>query len=159
MNSTLQPMHDMVMVARTDRRVWSAAAFICGVFFIWFVTAGWREPELDEGATKRKWQAPENDYVKVLVGDMHQQIKRQTESRRQLSDFVGRTASELEIDKQKTDWHVNALMDRLNTMTMRVDKLTRDIGVRRLSDARLAQKINAGRKKPQPQKQIPEEGD
>ena len=152
-------MHDMVMVARTDRRVWSAAAFICGVFFIWFVTAGWREPELDEGATKRKWQAPENDYVKVLVGDMHQQIKRQTESRRQLSDFVGRTASELEIDKQKTDWHVNALMDRLNTMTMRVDKLTRDIGVRRLSDARLAQKINAGRKKPQPQKQIPEEGD
>ncbi len=157
MNSTLQPIHDLAMIVRTDRRVWSAGAFIVGVFFIWFVTAGWREPELDEGPTKKKWAPPQNDYVAVLVGDMHQQIKKQAETRRQLSDFVGRTVSELEIDKQKTDWHVNTLMDRLNTMTMRVDKLTRDIGERRLSDARLAQKINAGRKKPQPQKQIPEE--
>ena len=147
MNQLKQSLTDSKMILRTDRRFRAAAIFTIGVFFIWFLTANWRVPKLDEERVKRH-RPEEEEYIKIIVADLERAIQERKKVNEEFKDVVNRQSSEVEAEKQKAEWHVNNLIDRMNGITIKVDKLARDVGDRKIRDAELKKHMDASKKKP-----------
>lgn len=137
---------DTKMIIRTDRRVRAAGVFTAGVFLVWFLTGTWREPRYQEERPKRVIPQ-EEEAIKMMLADMERMLNERKKVNEEFKDIVNRQANEVETEKQKAEWHVNNLIDRMNGITMKVDKLARDIGDRKINDARLQKRIDGSKKK------------
>ena len=133
-------LKDAQLILKTDRRFWAAGGFLCIVVCIWMLTDTWREPVPEPEPYKRRARVEEEDF-RLALTDFHAQVQKDIKNRAELSDTINRTAGDLESNKQKIDWHVNTLVDKLNSMTSKIDKIAREVGERRIERAKLNQKL------------------
>ncbi|MFN8391462.1 MAG: hypothetical protein U0136_14335 [Bdellovibrionota bacterium] len=146
MTGFLESVRDTILIAKTDKRVWSAAGFLTLVFFIWFFTDSWRKPEPPKEETAR-YVKPEVEVVKEVFGDIQKDLNDSRRNREELNEVIKRASSELEANKQNTNWHMNTLVDKLDGISNRVDKLAKDVGSWSLRQAEIDRNIAAHQKK------------
>ncbi len=146
MIGVLERLNDGVMIAKTDRRVWSAFGFLVAVVLLWIATGSWREAP-PEGEKHTWLPRPVHEDEIDPVRSMATKLEERRKAREELHDTINRAASDFETGKQELDWHVNNLVDRLNDMGLRIDKLAKDVGARTIEKAELERKIKPAKKK------------
>lgn len=142
----LERAHDGILIVKTDRRLWAAGGFLGCVLALWLATGSWREapPEPERHAFVPR--QPE-DEMAGPIRSMASALEERKKNREELHDTINRAANDFETGKQELDWHVNNLVDRLNTMGERIDKLAKDVGDRAVEKAELDKKIKPAKKK------------
>lgn len=134
------------MIVMTDRRVWACAIFLCIVFLVWAVTGAWRESPPAKG--EELWRVKsEEEHVVDMVKAMNKDVKEAQEENDYLKDKMTRIASELKVGKEEVDWHVNTLINKLNSMSEKVTILTSKVGEAALDKQKLESKIAQANKK------------
>ncbi len=146
MSAVTQALSDSWLIVKTDRRVWAATSFVVIALVVWSITGGWRNYASDKKPEVAKI-ASDDIFIKSLVTDVHATLAGEKKRREEFKTVLQRTVSELDADKQKIEWHANTLVDKLTNMTIRVDKIAKDIGSRRIERAALEAKLHKGASK------------
>lgn len=148
-----QTISDLKLIAQTDKRVWSAGAFLCVVFFVWSVTGAWREEEepLPEKLVNLKVEQPK---IKPMLKEFNAAMREGAEERQYLKDYAVRVAQELETTKQEIDWHVDVLVNKLNDMTEKVDNIANKVGASAVHKEEFNQKLKKHKAKERRKKAV-----
>ena len=146
MTGLVQSLHDTLLIVRTDKRIWSASAFLSLVLLIWAFTGSWREPEPPKAVHLYNIK-PEQELVKGVMANIQKDLDVGTKGRAELQGVMKRTESDLAIDQQKIDWHLNSLVDKLDHMATRIDKIAKDVGGWSIEQSELDRKIALQNKK------------
>jgi chromosome segregation ATPase len=146
MTGLVQTLRDTILIAKTDKRIWSAAGFLSIVVLLWAFTGSWRAPEPEKEQTAR-YVKPEEDHMKDALVDFQKDLEVRKKDREELQAVIKRTSNEMQADKDKINWHLNSLVDKLDHMTNRVDKLAKDIGTWSVREAELDRSISAKQRK------------
>lgn len=146
MTGLLQVFEDTKMIVATDRRVWAACGFLVAVVLLYFATTAWREeepPPPEEMMRMRlepfEWKARVTKFTKALE-ESH-------DERRKLHNLVSRASNDLRVQQQELDWQANELIEKLNSMTDKVDGLVNRFGGQSVQNAVRDKKFEASRGK------------
>ncbi len=146
MTGLLQVINDLKLVVTTDKRVWAAAGFISCAVFLFFATTAWREEE----------PPPPEEYIRMRlepfnwksrVTKFNKAMKESNEERKALRDTVARASQDLRVQQQEIDWQANELIEKLNTMTDKVDGLINTMGGQSVRNATRDKQLDAQRSK------------
>ncbi|MCB0325363.1 MAG: hypothetical protein KDD69_17390 [Bdellovibrionales bacterium] len=140
MTGLQQSLHDLKLHITTDKRIWSASAFVCIVFFVWFVTGAWREPE-PEPPEKYVRIKVEEEKVNVMIKDFNKDLREAEEERKFLKDYLTRVTEQVKVEKEEIDWHVDVLVNKLNDMTERIDGIALKVGASAVETAELENRL------------------
>jgi KaiC/GvpD/RAD55 family RecA-like ATPase len=153
MTGLRQTLYDLKLHISTDRRIWSAAAFVIIVFTVWGTTGAWREvdPEPPEEYVRLK---VEEENVNSMIKEFNVDMQQAAEERRYLRDYLTRVNKQVEVEKQEIDWHVDILVNKLNDMTEKVDGISLQVGASAIASAELEKKLKQQRSQKRRKKAI-----
>lgn len=142
----VQSLSDIKLILTTDRRIWAGSAFVAVVVVVWLATGSWREspPEKPEEIWRVKVQ---EERVEDMVQGFNKDLKEEKEETQYLKDSLKRANSELGAGKEEIEWHVNTLINKLNSMSEKVDLLTNRVGNAAIEKQKLEAKIARSKKK------------
>lgn len=156
MSGFTQSIADVKLILSTDKRIWAMSGFLamCAVVFV--VTQSWREPPPE----------PEEEYVRVRIDDdigyrslmttVTKDFQSSVVERKALRDEVVRASNDFQNQQQEIDWHVDNLVERMNSVTEKLDKLVGKVGEEAIKKAQLEQRIRGS--KSQVKRKIPVQG-
>ena len=146
MTGLKQQISDLVLIVRTDRRVWAFAGFVGVALTVWSVTGSWRNLEEPLPPKFGRYKI-EEEKIKSLVDGFNKTMNEGREERRFLRNYIDRVQHEVSVSKDEIDWQVNVLVNKLDAMTEKVDGLTNDIGRSTIEDAQFESRLGKQKKK------------
>ena len=143
-------LRDTALIVKTDKRFWAAGGFLGIVLTTWLCTSSWRGLPDDTGTHvfEPKVKRP---YMHETLVDFQKDLVDGAKNRKDLVDMISRTDSELQASSQKTEWNTHNIINKLDTIATRVDKLVKEVGTRNVQNAEVDRSIMKHNRK---QKQV-----
>ena len=146
MTGLLQSFGDLKLIVSTDRRVWAAAGFVVCVVFVYFATTAWREED----------PPPPEEYIRMRldpfewksrITKFNKAMEESHKERKELREVVARASQTLKVQQQEIDWQANELIEKLDTMTDKVDGLINKLGGKSIQNVQRDRELNMHKSK------------